>query len=254
MRKPPSPIQAERKRARALLRSYIKRGYQYSKEFVKRILEGKRTKQKTYEAVTPEALQKKGRAFLPSGKKVSGTEYRKFERSESAKRGAETRKTKAPIRTEYTPKLSQEERDRWTEDVEREYREQERRDRQWEQERRKQDFIDYEKASQYNEAREVYLNLQGMIDEYEAEYPQGANILRQSLKKEIAKYGEAGVIKSISKAPGEVLETARRIIYYSGKSDTTGYLQLMNLIRAEIPTLEEKKLIGLITDSSDSDY
>lgn len=231
MRKPPSPIQAERKRARALLRSYIKRGYQYSKEFVKRILEGKRTKQKTYEAVTPEALQKKGKAVLPSGKKVSGTEYRKFERSESAKRAAETRKTKAPIRTEYAPKESE-----------------------WEKERRKQDFIDYEKASQYNEAKEVYLNLQGMIDEYEAEYPQGANILRQALKREIAKYGEAGVIKSISKAPGEVLETSRRIIYYSGKSDTTGYLQLMNLIRAEIPTLEEKKLIGLITDSSDSDY
>lgn len=231
MRKPPSPIQAERKRARALLRSYIKRGYQFGKEFVKRILEGKRTKQKTYEAVTPEALQKKGKAVLPSGKKVSGTEYRKFERSESAKRGVETRKAKAPIRTEYVPKESE-----------------------WEKERRNQDFIDYEKASQYNEAREVYLNLQAMIDEYEAEYPQGANILRQALKKEIAKYGEAGVIKSISKAPGEVLETARRIIYYSGKSDTTGYLQLMNLIRAEIPTLEEKKLIGLITDSSDSDY
>lgn len=254
MRKPPSPIQAERKRARALLRSYIKRGYTFGKEFVKRILEGKRTKQKTYEAVTPEALQKKGKAVLPSGKKVSGTEYRKFERSESAKRGAETRKVKKPIRTEYVPKESQEQRDRWTEDVEREYREQERRERQWEQERRKQDFIDYEKADQYVEAREAYYKIQGMINEYESDYPEGANILRQALKKEIAKYGEAGVIKSISKAPSEVIESAQILIYYSGKSDNKGYLQFMNLIRAEIPTLEEKKLVGMITDASDNNY
>lgn len=242
MRKPPTPLQAERKRARALLRSYLKRGYTFQKEFVKRILEGKRTKLQTYKGVTPEALQKKGKAISPTtGKKISGTEYRKLERSASAKKGAFTRKYARPTRT-----YSEDVDDFWGVKEELEER------KKWEQKRRKQDFIDYDNAGKYQEGVEAYNRLEEMINQYEGE--DGSGILRGMLNREISKYGKAGVIKSIAQSPDEAIELAERLMFYKKGQGNTGYLQLMTLIRAQVPTMDERTAIGDYIDREEEGY
>ena len=158
------------------------------------------------------------------GKIVSGEEKRSYERSESAKRSAVTRKLKREQR-EHDKRVFQEAYD----SAERQRREkelEEDEDEEWERKRRERDRKARRLAELYDEGRIAYDNIYDLIGEYPT---PGSKMLSNVLRSEISKYGEAKVIQAMGTAPSTFIETAQMIIYYEEESSAI-HSALVNFI------------------------
>lgn len=88
-----SAYRKERKRILNFIRRAEKRGYEFKKSIIPKLLK-KPTKASVekLKKLTPEKLYEKATYKLATGKTIKGTEARKLERSISAKKSAETRR------------------------------------------------------------------------------------------------------------------------------------------------------------------
>ena len=209
-----------------------KRGYRISDEIKEQVKTGKYQTLKSLQRQGYSKLYEKATAVSESGKIVSGKEFRREERKESARKGARTRKENYlnRKRKEYYDKIDEE----WEEEYER---------NRWEEERRQQDEYDRANANLYREGEISYNDILDLIDKYPT---KGAMKLKQSLASEIQKYGRDNVLKAIGTAPTEAIKHAREIIYY--EEDATAihgaFLDFYGIISGTIPTDEEAKELG----------
>lgn len=199
-----------RKLVQQQVRRMERRGYRVDTGLKEKIKTGKYQTLKSIQKNKYKKLYESSSSEI-EGKIVSGEKKLSYERSESAKRAAETRKLKREQR-EHDKRVYQEAYDR----AERQRREKElAEEEEWERKRREQDRKERRLAELYNEGRIAYDNIYDLIGEYPT---PGSKMLSNALRSEISKYGEEKVIQAMGTAPSTFIETAQMIIYYEEES------------------------------------
>lgn len=210
-----------RKLVQQQVRRMERRGYRVDTSLKEKIKTGKYQTLKSIQKNNYKKLYESSSSEI-EGKIVSGEEKRSYERSESAKRAAETRKLKREQR-EHDKRVYQEAYDR----AERQRREKElAEEEEWERKRCEQDRKERRLAELYNEGRIAYDNIYDLIGEYPT---PGSKMLSNALRSEISKYGEEKVIQAMGTAPSTFIETAQMIIYYEEESSAI-HSALVNFI------------------------
>ena len=199
-----------RKLVQQQVRRMERRGYRVDTSLKEKIKTGKYQTLKSIQKNKYKKLYESSSSEI-EGKIVSGEEKRSYERSESAKRSAVTRKLKREQQDLYRRKYDT---DRDTEQEE------------WERKRREQDRKERRLAELYNEGRIAYDNIYDLIGEYPT---PGSKMLSNTLRSEISKYGEEKVIQAMGTAPSTFIETAQMIIYYEEESSAI-HSALVNFI------------------------
>lgn len=212
-----------RKLVQQQVRRMERRGYRVDTSLKEKIKTGKYQTLKSIQKNKYKKLYESSSSEI-EGKIVSGEKKLSYERSESAKRAAETRKLKREQR-EHDKRVYQEAYD----EAERQRRQQEREedeDEEWERKRRERDRKERQLAELYNEGRIAYDNIYDLIGEYPT---PGSKMLSNALRSEISKYGEEKVIQAMGTAPSSFIETAQMIIYYEEESSAI-HSALVNFI------------------------
>lgn len=218
-----------RKLVKQQVRRMENRGYRIAPEIKEKVKSGsyqtlkslQRNKySKVYEASTSEV----------EGKIVGGQEKRKYERRESARKSAETRR--------YW-KYVEEHPDR--------VREEALKEQQWKEERRKQDEQDRLDAELYKEGEITYNEIIDKIDAYPSE---GSLLLNEALKFEIEKYGKENVLKAMGQIPQSYIKMAQDIVYYEKGKEAihSATKTFFELIKNTILDAEELKQLGETMD------
>lgn len=213
-----------RKLVQQQVRRMERRGYRVGTSLKEKIKTGKYQTLKSIQKNKYKKLYESSSSEI-EGKIVSGEEKRSYERSESAKRAAETRRSRRAQqdldRRKYDTDRDIEQEDysgydetEWTEEEE------------WERKRREQDRKERRLAELYNEGRIAYDNIYDLIGEYPT---PGSKMLSNALRSEISKYGEEKVIQAMGTAPSTFIETAQMIIYYEEESSAI-HSALVNFI------------------------
>lgn len=212
-----------RKLVQQQVRRMERRGYRVDTSLKEKIKTGKYQTLKSIQKNKYKKLYESSSSEI-EGKIVSGEEKRSYERSESAKRSAVTRRSRRAQqdlgRRKYDTDRDTEHEDYsgYDETDERSYREwqQEREEEEeWERKRRERDRKERRLAELYDEGRIAYDNIYDLIGEYPT---PGSKMLSNALRSEISKYGEEKVIQAMGTAPSTFIETAQMIIYYEEES------------------------------------
>lgn len=215
------------KKLRKLVQQQVRRmehrGYRVDTSLKEKIKTGKYQTLKSIQKNKYKKLYESSSSEI-EGNIVSGEQKRSYERSESAKRAAETRKLKREQR-EHDKRVFQEAYD----SAERQRREkelEEDEDEEWERKRRERDRKARRLAELYDEGGIAYDNIYDLIGEYPT---PGSKMLSNALRSEISKYGEEKVIQAMGTAPSTFIETAQMIIYYEEESSAI-HSALVNFI------------------------
>ena len=231
-----------RKLVQQQVRRMERRGYRVDTSLKEKIKTGKYQTLKSIQKNKYKKLYESSSSEI-EGKIVSGEKKLSYERSESAKRAAETRKLKREQR-EHDERVFQEAYDR----AERQRREKElAEEEEWERKRREQDRKERRLAELYNEGRIAYDNIYDLIGEYPT---PGSKMLSNALRSEISKYGEEKVIQAMGTAPSTFIETAQMIIYYEEESSAihTALVNFIEVITGVIVNGELAQDIGETMD------
>ena len=231
-----------RKLVQQQVRRMERRGYRVDTSLKEKIKTGKYQTLKSIQKNKYKKLYESSSSEI-EGKIVSGEKKLSYERSESAKRSAVTRKLKREQR-EHDKRVFQEAYDR----AERQRREKElAEEEEWERKRREQDRKERRLAELYNEGRIAYDNIYDLIGEYPT---PGSKMLSNALRSEISKYGEEKVIQAMGTAPSTFIETAQMIIYYEEESSAihTALVNFIEVITGVIVNGELAQDIGETMD------
>ena len=194
-----------RKLVQQQVRRMEHRGYRVDTSLKEKIKTGKYQTLKSIQRNKYKKLYESSSSEI-EGKIVSGEQKRSYERSESARKAAATRRSRRAQQVDYSGYDETE----WTEADERSYR-----DEEWERKRRERDRKERRLAELYDEGRIAYDNIYDLIGEYPT---PGSKMLSNALRSEISKYGEEKVIQAMGTAPSTFIETAQMIIYYEEES------------------------------------
>lgn len=225
------PIKTEnlRRKLKARVRSFEKRGLFVPEDVREKIKTGKYQTLKSFERENYKKLYNVSSGEI-NGKVVSGTQYREYERREAARKAQETKRQREEA-----------ERER------REREEQERQEREWEEERRRRDEFERERADKYQEGEIVFDEVQRLIDEYPT---AGSKYLKAKLSQEIVSYGKDSVIMALAEAPSDAIEYAKIICYYEDEAPKIQQAmhEFLNIIRGTKETADEAKETGEVMD------
>lgn len=194
-----------RKLVQQQVRRMERRGYRVDTSLKEKIKTGKYQTLKSIHKNKYKKLYESSSSEI-EGKIVSGEKKLSYERSESARKAAATRRSRRAQQVDYSGYDETE----WTEADERSYR-----DEEWERKRRERDRKERRLAELYDEGRIAYDNIYDLIGEYPT---PGSKMLSNALRSEISKYGEEKVIQAMGTAPSSFIETAQMIIYYEEES------------------------------------
>lgn len=226
-----------RKLVQQQVRRMEQRGYRVDTSLKEKIKTGKYQTLKSIQKNKYKKLYESSSSEI-EGKIVSGEQKRSYERSESARKAAATRRSRRAQQVDYSGYDETE----WTEADERSYR-----DEEWERKRRERDRKERRLAELYDEGRISYDNIYDLIGEYPT---PGSKMLSNALRSEISKYGEEKVIQAMGTAPSSFIETAQMIIYYEEESSAihTALVNFIEVITGVIVNGELAQDIGETMD------
>lgn len=214
--------QKQLRRVRDFIRRAKRRGYEFSPELTTNLSNLSTQKLKS---LTPNKLYEQATSRL-YGAEMSGIRARQIERSLSAKKGAETRRSKAEdIRHDYYQRTNPQQ--------------------------------ESEEPTSYEDTilTQIYDLLDTYISSSTIKLSYGANLLKETLDSEIAKFGRAKVAQALENSPSEALECAISVIEESTpEKKDNAKTRLITIIRGYIPTIEEIKPYSDYMDSTDSVY
>ena len=238
----PREYNKELRRLQRAVERIEKRGYTFGKLPFKELKQPKPASIERLQAIKTKDLYKYAKYETEAGT-ISGTERRKQERQESARKARETRLRKESNRL-------QEEADR----VSRETLEQqiEYNQQQFEEEIRRRDEETKRRLKEEQEFRErfsqgkiIYEQVMDMINDIDIMHEASALSLRRELEAQFDAYGEDAVLMSMANAPSEFIETAKDALRY--KPDSEQHLKaitrLRELITGTVLTMEEAQEI-----------
>ena len=228
------------------IRRMEKRGYRVDSTLKEKVKTGKyqtlksiqkNKYKKLYEASTAET----------NGKIISGSRKRLIERKEAAEKAVRTRQTKpnkpdivwkdAPSITELEDELyDNSKRPLTSDEFERMIK-------------ANKDARDILAASDIQEGKVMYQNIEDIIDKFKSTR-KGANLLEKALASEIEKYGKNAVMEAMANAPGNVIQEAQNIVFYSGDKaeNHRALVNFFDSIIGEVRTLEADKTLGEALD------
>ena len=209
------------------------RGYRIAPEVKEKIKSGKYQALKSIQRNKYKKLYESSTSEI-EGKIVGGTEKRRYERKEAARKSAQTRYINKNISVV-------------TNTASREEAEAELYDRDWERQRRKQDEQDRLNAELYAQGRIAYDSISNLIEQYPT---PGSKMLANAFRSEISKYGQDKVIKAMGDAPQTFIDTAQQIIYYEDESAAihSALVSFFEVITGTILSTEESKEMGETMD------
>ena len=226
-RRKPTATQRLRSLVQQQIRRMEKRGYRVDSEIKQKVKTGKYQTLKSLQRNKYKKLYEKSTSEI-EGKVVRGTEKRTQERRESARRAAQTRQqAKRPLtRWGEVEPLSEDELEV-----------------RWEDERRKQDERDRERAEMFQEGQIVYEQVMSLIDQYPT---PGSKYLKNLLLSEIAKYGRTGVLMCMAQAPAYYIDSAKAIVYYEEDADAihSALHDFASMITGTVTSADEAKDMG----------
>ena len=239
--------QKERRRVLRQITAMEKRGYRFPENLREEIKSAKYYATiHSYRNKDYKKLYKLASAEV-SGKIVTGPEKRTAERKEAAEKAVRTRQTKpkkpdivwkeAPSITELEDELYDNSKRPLTPD------EFERMIKA------NKDARDILAASDIQEGNVMYQNIEDIIDKFKSTR-KGANILEKALASEIEKYGKDAVMEAMANAPGNVIQEAQNIVFYSGDKaeNHRALVNFFDSIIGEVRTLEADKTLGEALD------
>ena len=226
-----------RKLVQQQVRRMEQRGYRVDTSLKEKIKTGKYQTLKSIQKNKYKKLYESSSSEI-EGKIVSGEQKRSYERSESARKAAATRRSRRAQQVDYSGYDETE----WTEADERSYR-----DEEWERKRRERDRKERRLAELYDEGRISYDNIYDLIGEYPT---PGSKMLSNALRSEISKYGEEKVIQAMGTAPSSFIETAQMIIYYEEESSAI-HTALVNFIEVITDVIVNGELAQDIGETMD---
>lgn len=244
-----------RKLVQQQVRRMEQRGYRVDTSLKEKIKTGKYQTLKSIQKNKYKKLYESSSSEI-EGKIVTGEQKRSYERSESAKRAAETRRSRRAQQedysgydeTEWTDEDEQWFRDWQRRQQEREADEEQRKaEEEWERKRRERDEKERRLAYLYEEGKIAYDNIYSLMNNYPG---PGAKILSEALKSEIAQYGEEKVIQAMGTAPRSFVETAQMIIYYEDEPSAI-HRALVNFIEVITGVIVNGELAKDIGDAMD---
>ena len=211
------------KRIRRFISRAEKRGYRFETEFKNQLTELSTQKLKN---LTPKKLYEKSQAISEeTGKVITGTERRKEERKEVARKAQETR-------------------------------------RKHKAEREQREYYEYSERyySEYETSYEdtILTNIESLIRQYEdsdiAVRQYGSSLLQQLLDEEITNYGRKAVALACENAPSEAIRASQIVIYASDQSQKDMNIQeLRNIITSGVlPSIEQSKQMGETMEAQES--
>lgn len=235
----------ERRRIQQFIRRAEKRGYRFDSNVLPKIPK-RITKASVHRLIkiTPKALYQKATALDPeTGKIVTGTERKKQEQKERARKSSETRKARKRLEEEIakmpTPDFY---------------------DDSWVQRRRRQDEKEKKRIRNNEigwefilEGQIVYEKVKALIDQPHIDKNVVAKKLDNLLQQQINKYGFNVVMANISNAPQDFLEACEIALKYRTTTDQhqTAIARIAEIITGEIPTAEQMREMSEDTESSE---
>lgn len=203
----------ELRRVKQFIRRAEKRGYTFSKEFIKSI-ENKTTR--ALQLLTPRRLYEQSEYSIGT-KKVSGLRGRQIERERASVKGSITKKYGKVARGIEGELLAQALINRQKEKYE------------------------ATELKNFEAGNLIYQNIIDLIDSYPSS--EGAKYLSNLLKSEINTYGVEKVILALGDVNEDLIRTAQEIIYYE-RNSTQIHASLRDLsyaIRGSMLTQEESR-------------
>lgn len=214
--------QKQLRRVRDFIRRAKRRGYEFSPELTSNLSNLSAQKLKS---LTPNKLYEQAVSKI-YGTEMSGTKAREIERSISAKKGAQTRRSKAEdIRHNYYQRTNPQQ--------------------------------ESDEPSSYEDTvlTQIYDLLDTYITSSTINLSYGANLLKETLDSEIATFGRVKVAQALENSPSEALECAVAVIEESTpEKKGNARTRLITIIRGDIPTIDEIKPYSDYMDSIDSVY
>lgn len=262
-------------RIKRAIKRLEQRGYIFEKQPFKEATRPTKASITKLEKLTTAELYKKAKFTTPEGKKISGEERRKQERSESAKKSAETRRLKRTYE-EQREKFKQWTQERYGEPItespltvtntepeepelldtydyakaQQEQFEAEQRIKDEEAKRRLREEEEY--RQKFSQGKIIYDQIMDMIYEIDIQFQRSADSLRHALEREFERYGEDKVLMSMAEVEPDFLETCRRALTYLPEDErhVKAITHLHELITGEALSIEEAQRIH---DEVDSD-
>ena len=265
----PTKTQQLRKLVQQQVRRMESRGYRIDDAVKEKIKSGKYQTLQSLRKNRYEKLYSSASAEIDS-KIVSGQQKRKYERSQTARKAAQTRRVRRDISVEWKTadkdklidelyglheepyEIPQAEPEEDTYDYEDTYYDTTSEEELWRKERVRQDRQDRVNAEMFSEGEAIYSNFLNMIDLFPT---PGAKYLNNLLKSEVNQFGEDAVINSLALIDSDIIEDAQSAIYDSDGSGSASDRVHKNLqtladaIKGTIMNTTESKEIGDVLDS-----
>lgn len=228
------------------------RGYTFGKLPFKELKQPKPASIERLQAIKTKDLYQYASYQTEAGT-ISGTERRKQERQESARKARETRLRKESNRLqEEADRVSRETLERQEANAELIAQQIEEEQQQFEEEIRRRDEETKRRLTEEQEFRErfsqgkiIYDQIMDMIYDIDITHEASAQSLRNQLEEEFDKYGEDAVLMAMANAPREFVESAQGALSYKPE-DERHVMAIMNihkLISGTVPTMEEAQEI-----------
>lgn len=228
------------------------RGYTFSKLPFKELKQPKPASIERLQSIKTKDLYQYAKYETEAGT-ISGTERRKQERQESARKARETRlQNEAKRLQEEADRVSRETLEQQDENAELTEQQIEYDQQQFEEEIRRRDEetkrrLNEEQAyrERFSQGKIIYEQVMDMIDDIDIMHEASAQSLRRELEAQFDAYGEDAVLMSMANAPSEFIETAKDALRY--KPDSEQHLKaitrLRELITGTVLTMEEAQEI-----------
>ena len=228
------------------------RGYTFGKLPFKELKQPKPASIERLQAIKTKDLYQYATYQTEAGT-ISGTERRKQERQESARKARETRLRKESNRIqEEADRVSRETLERQEANAELIAQQIEEEQQQFEEEIRRRDEetkrrLNEEQAyrERFSQGKIIYEQVMDMIDDIDIMHEASAQSLRRELEAQFDAYGEDAVLMAMANAPSEFIELARGALQY--KPDSEQHLKAIThiheLISGTVLTMEEAQEI-----------
>lgn len=228
------------------------RGYTFGKLPFKELKQPKPASIERLQAIKTKDLYQYAKYKTESGT-ISGTERRKQERQESARKARETRlQHEAKRQQEEADRVSRETLERqeaddqlveqYIEEARQEFEEKIRK-RDEETIRRLKDEQEY--RERFSQGKIIYEQIMDMIYDIDVMHQASAESLRRELDAQMDAYGEDAVLMAMANAPSEFIESAQTALQYKPDTDqhSKAIMKLHELITGTVMTMEEAQEI-----------
>lgn len=235
----------ELRRLQRAVKRIEKRGYTFGKLPFKELKQPKPASIERLQAIKTKDLYKYASYETEAGT-ISGTERRKQERKESARKALETRRqNEAKRRREESDKVSRETSEQKAQQIKDEQQQFEEEIRRRDEETKRRLNEEQEYRERFSQGKIIYQQIMDMIDDIDIMHEASAQSLRNRLEEEFDAYGEDAVLMAMANAPGEFVESAKDALRY--KPDSEQHLKaithLHQLITGTVITMEEAQEI-----------